>query len=105
MYKRQRQHRADTFQQSVVTAVHMDEAINKRRGNIFIIAGLAPSETVSDVELLTDWCAAKFNVQPDIVSVERLAHLQMGRVQSLLVYLKQADQAKQLVSSTRQLRR
>jgi hypothetical protein len=58
---------------------------------------------MSDVELLTNLCAAEFHVQPDVASVKTIRHLQMEIVQPLTVYLKPADQAKQLISSARQL--
>ena len=83
----------------------MDQAIKKRRENSVTVTGLASTTTKPDAELFTQLCAAELHVQPDVVSVKRLGRLQSGRVQPLLVYLKQADQTKQLISSIRLLRR
>jgi hypothetical protein len=102
--KRHRHLRVDTFQRSIVAAVYMDQAIKKRRENSLVVTGLVPT-TKSDVELFSDLCAAEFHVQPDVVSVKRLGQPLVDRVQPLLVYLKHADQTKQLVGSARQLRR
>ena len=46
--KRQRLHTANTFQQSVVAAVYMDQILKKRRENSLIVTGLARSTTITD---------------------------------------------------------
>jgi hypothetical protein len=42
-------------------------------------------------------------VRPDVVSAKRLGRSQVGKIQPLLVYLKQADQAQQLINSAKRL--
>jgi hypothetical protein len=103
--KRQRHHRVNTLQQSVVAAVYVDQSIKKRREASLIVSGLAPTETMPDMELFANLCATELQVQPDIISAKRLGHLQTGKIQPLLVYLKQADQAKKLISQAKLLRR
>jgi hypothetical protein len=102
--RRLHHHRADTFQQSIVTAVYVDQAIRKQRENSLVVTGLAPTASRPDCELFAELCAAEFHVQPDVVSVKRIGHMQTDRVQPLLVYLKQADQTKLLINSAKLLR-
>jgi hypothetical protein len=94
----------DTLQHSVVTAVYIDQSITKSRKACVIITGLAPVATKSDTELFTSMCLSEFHIQPIISSVKRLSRQLVGKTQSLLVTLKQTDQAKQLIGSAKQLR-
>jgi hypothetical protein len=95
----------DIAEPILVIAVYMDQAIKKQRENSLTVTGLAPLVTKPDMKLFITLCTAEFHVQPEVFSVKRLNHLQADRVQLLLVYLKQADQTKQLISSARQLYR
>jgi hypothetical protein len=103
--KRQRHHGVHTLQQSVVAAVYVDQSIKKRREASLIVSGLAPKETMPDMELFANLCTTELQVQPDIISAKRLGHLQAGKIQPILVHLKQADQAKKLISKAKLLRR
>jgi hypothetical protein len=102
--RKRRPHRTDTFQQSIVAAVYMDQTIKKRRENSLIVSGLASSSNTTDAEQFTDLCTREFNVRPDIIHTKRLGRLQTGRIQPLLVHLKQADQTNKLIKSAKQLR-
>jgi hypothetical protein len=95
----------ETFQQSVVAAVYVDQTIQKRRETSVIISGLAPKETASDSQLIADLCAKEFHLSPSIISAKRLGAPQKDKIQPLLVYMKEAEQAKQLVVNAKQLRR
>jgi hypothetical protein len=57
------------------------------------------------MELFANLCTTELQVQPDIISAKRLGHLQAGKIQPILVHLKQADQAKKLISKAKLLRR
>jgi hypothetical protein len=97
----------ETFQQSVVAVVYVDQTIQKRRETSVIISGLAPKETASDSQLVADLCAKELHLSPSIVSIKRLGAPQKDKIQPLLViiYMKEAEQAKQLVVNAKQLRR
>jgi hypothetical protein len=97
--------RVDTFKQSVVTALYVDQSLKRSRENSLIVTSFAPTPTRTDKELFADLCIAEFQLQPDVVSVKRLGQPLAGRVQPLLVYLKQAAQAKRLTDAAKQLRR
>jgi hypothetical protein len=103
--KRHCHQRVDTFKQSVVTALYVDQSLKRSRENSLIVTGCAPTPTRTDKELFADLCIAEFQLQPDVVSVKRLGQPLAGRVQPLLVYLKQAAQAKRLTDAAKQLRR
>ena len=60
--------------------------------------------TSPDTELFSNLCVAEFQMRPDIVSVKRRGQPRIGRVQPLLVHLKQTNQAKMLIDAARQLR-
>jgi hypothetical protein len=103
--KRHRHHRVHSFKQSVVTALYADQSLKRSRENSFIVTGLAPTPTRTDMELFANMCVAEFQLQPDVVSVKRLGQPQAGRAQPLLVYLKQAARSKRLTDAAKQLRR
>jgi hypothetical protein len=94
----------NTFQQSVVAAVYLDQSIKKRRETSIIVSGLAPNSDVSDAELFTSLCSREFHLVPNVLSTKRLGRSWTDKIQPLLVYLKQADQAQQLIANAKQLR-
>ena len=102
--KRQQHSLRDTLQQSVVTAVYIDQSIKKSREASVIVTGLAPVTTKSDAEIFASICASELNFQPNINTVKRLGRQLVGKIQPLLVNLKKADQAKQLIDSAKKLR-
>jgi hypothetical protein len=66
---------------------------------------LTPTPTRTDKELFADLCIAEFQLWPYVASVKRLGQPLAGRAQPLLVYLKQAAQAKRFTDAAKQLRR
>jgi hypothetical protein len=57
-----------------------------------------------DDQLFAALCSTDLSVRPDVVSAKRLGRSQVGKIQPLLIYLKQADQAQQLINSAKRLR-
>jgi hypothetical protein len=102
--KRQQHLHRDTLQQSVVTAVYIDQSIKKSREASIIVTGLAPVATKSDTEIFASICASELNFQSSISTVKRLGRQLVGKVQPLLVNLKKTDHSKQLIGSAKQLR-
>jgi hypothetical protein len=68
------------------------------------VSGLQPNHAICDKSLFISLCAGEFAITPDVAIVKRIGHLQPGKVQPLLVTLRQVDQAQQLIASARQLR-
>lgn len=94
--------------QSMVAAVYVDQREKERRACSFIVSGLPTSTEHSDKVMVTDLCAGEFSFQVDVISTKRLGKLDVSstpKIQPLLVTLKDADQAKCIISSARQLRR
>jgi len=96
--------RTDTLQQSVVAAVYVDQDRKKRRETSLIVTGMPPMAGKVDQKLFVDLCSSELNLTPDVVSVKRIGHAQ-GKIQPLLVYLKQADEVKKIINSAKLLRR
>jgi hypothetical protein len=98
------QRQSIAFQQSVVAAVYVDQSLKRRRESSLIVNGLEPAVGRPDDQLFAALCSTELSVRPDVVSAKRLGHSQVGKIQPLLVYLKQADQAQQLINSAKRLR-
>jgi hypothetical protein len=84
--------------------MYVDQSLKRRRESSLIVTGLEPAAGNPDTELFASLCLAEFAIKPDVVSAKRLGHSQTGKVQPLLVYLKQPDQAQQLINSAKRLR-
>jgi len=87
---------ARTFRDAAVVAVCADKAENDRRAASFIVHGMATSNASSDRDLVVRLCTGEFGQSPDIAFTKRLGRQLPGKVQPLLVYLKQSAQAKTL---------
>ena len=94
------------FRQSLVAAVYIDQRDRDSHASSFIVSGLPTSTDHSDKSIVTDLCSNEFNVQVDIVNTKRLgkASSSSTKVQPLLINVKNADHAKQIISSVRRLR-
>jgi hypothetical protein len=82
--------------------MYVDQSLKRRRESSLIVTGLAVGRP--DTELFASLCLAEFAIKPDVVSAKRLGHSQTDKVQPLLIYLKQPDQAQQLINSAKRLR-
>lgn len=96
--------RTETLQQSVVAAVYVDQDRKKRRETSLIVTGMPPVVGKVDQKLFVDLCSSELNLMPNVVSVKRIGHAQ-GKIQPLLVFLKEADEVKKIISSAKLLRR
>ena len=98
------------LRQSLVAAVYIDQRDKDNRASSFIISGLPTSAVQSDTSIVKELCSNEFHVQIDVVNTKRLGKTLSSsssssvKVQPLLVNVKNADHAKQIVSSARQLR-
>jgi hypothetical protein len=95
------------LQQSVVAAVYVDQSLKKRRETSLIVSGLEPSPGKADSELFSSLCSNELHIQPEVVKTKRLGNDNSSSVKPrpLLVILRETDQAQQLISSARLLRR
>ena len=95
------------LQQSVVAAVYVDQSLKKRRETSLIVSGLESAPGKPDSELFSCLCSDELHIQPDVIKTERLGigNSSSGKPRPLLVILRGIDQAQQLISSARLLRR
>jgi hypothetical protein len=93
-----------TLQESLITAVYLDQSNQKRRSSSMIISGLQPDSSKSDRLLFSQLVLNEFGLQPEIVYVKRLGQPSPGKTRPLLVALKSIDQAQHIINSARQLR-
>jgi hypothetical protein len=93
------------FQQSLIAAVYVDQSERKRRESTLIVSGLQVKDSCADHTLFSELCQAELSVQPDIVTTKRLGREQPGKIQPMLVVLRKADQAQQLIAMAKQLRK
>ena len=93
-----------SIREAAVAAVYIDKAEAQRRTASFIVSGLAPSNSCTDRNLVSHLCDSELNVHPDITFTKRVGRSVPERCQSLLVYVKQPEQAKLIVSLARRLR-
>lgn len=103
--KSQQHPQITSFQQSIVAAVYSDQQNKKRRESSLIVNGLQPVDNQTDKTLFTDLCNKEFEILPDIVSTKRIGRFQPAKIQPLLITLRQADQAQNLITNARQLRK
>jgi hypothetical protein len=93
----------DTFQETVVAAVYIDQSVKRQREKSIILNGPVTKVSTPDMELFTSLCTKEFQLEPQIVAVKRLGRVQAGNIQPLLVHLKHYDQAKLLISNAKKL--
>lgn len=98
-----RQRQSITFQQSVVGAENIEQSPKRRCELSLIVNGLESAVGRPDDEPFASLCFIELSMRPNITSMKRLRHTQMGKIQPLLVCLKQANQAQQLNHAPRRL--
>ena len=89
----------------MLTAVYVDQSLKKRHESSLVVSGLDSTESKSDTDQFAALCDTEFHIQPSIVLTKRLGRPQDGKIQPLLVVLKQVDQAKHIINSAKLLRR
>jgi hypothetical protein len=103
--KKKMQKSTKNFQQSLIAAVYNDQTESKRRASSFIISGLSEDQQLSDAEQFLNLCRDEFNMQPAVVITKRLGRVQPNKSRLLLVVTRKADQAQQLITAAKQLRK
>ena len=88
----------------VVAAVYVDQQRqNSRVANLFV-SGLQPLPSVADATVVSDFCRSyELGIVPDIVHCRRLGKMNPARVQPLLVVLRSADQADEIMTNAKNL--
>jgi hypothetical protein len=103
--KKKMQKGTKNFQQSLIAAVYNDQTESKRRASSLIISGHSEDQQHSDAEQFLNLCRDEFNMQPAVVLTKRLGRVQPNKSRPLLVVTHKADQAQQLITAAKQLRK
>lgn len=92
--------------QSVVSAMYVDQRQKDQRANSFVISGLPSEDDVDDKVKVKHICRydLKTDNEPEILKVRRIGNPSPGKIQPLLVILKQKIQAQEIVAKARMLR-
>ena len=93
-----------TLQESLLTAVYIDQSNQKRRSSSLIVSGLQPNNSKSDSLLFSQLVLNEFGLQPDITYIKRLGQPLPEKTRPLLVALRSIDQTQQIIKSARKLR-
>lgn len=89
----------------MIAAVYNDQTESKRRASSLIISGLSEDQQHSDAEQFLNLCRDEFNMQPAVALTKRLGRVQPNKSRPLLVVTRKADQAQQLITAAKQLRK
>jgi len=89
---------------AIVSAVHSDLKLKLSRSCNIVVTGLPHHKEQSDAELFVALCGCEFDWKPNAVRVKRLGEVRPNRLQPLLVILRSAEEAGQLLDFTRNLR-
>ena len=90
---------------AVIAAVYIDQKRKDSRAAHIVVSGLQPQPQIPDQNIVSDLCRNELGLVPDIVSCKRLGKEAPDRVQPLLVVLRTADQADQLLAHAKKLRK
>jgi hypothetical protein len=73
----------------VVTAVYVDQTIKKRHETSIIVSGMQQDGSQSDASCFAAICNEEFQLQPSTAFTKRLGKPEPGKIQPLLIVLKQ----------------
>ena len=90
---------------AAVVAVYAEEAERKRRASSVVVTGLPPSSSTPDKRLFADLCHTQLGVDMDITNTKRLGQVIPGKIQPLLVALRDQQMTQQLLGVVRNLRK
>jgi hypothetical protein len=90
--------------EDAIAAVYVDIARKSRRESNIIVCGLQQSSTETDIQLVHNLRSAELGTQPDIVHAKRLGRIVTGKTQPLLVAIRDAEEAKNMIRNARDLR-
>ena len=85
--------------------MYVDQQRQASRVANLVVSGLQPLPSVADATMVTDLCRSELSIVPDIVHCRRLGKMITGRVQPLLVVLRSAVQADEIMVKAKILRK
>jgi hypothetical protein len=89
----------------ILSTVYNEKVANDRRSNSMIVSGLVCDPDHSDMEVIDNLCYSEFGIRSAVTSTKRLGNVIDGRIQPVLVVVKSADTAKEIILCAKSLRR
>jgi len=89
---------------AVVAAVYVDQQRKNNRVANLVVSGLQPTSQVPDSTVVADLLSGEIGIVPDIVHCRRLGKLTPHKPQPLLIVLRSAEQADEIMSRAKRLR-
>jgi hypothetical protein len=93
------------FNDAVMSAVYADKHEKERRSKSFIVSGLRARTGITDKEAVCQLCTDEFGIAPSVLFCKRLGEERTNATQPLLVAVHSAEQAEEIISCARSLRR
>ena len=93
-----------TIRETIVAAVYIDKAASDRRTSSFIVSGMPPSSSCDDKTMVTELCHHEIGVLPEVTATKRLGKPTTGKVQPMLVHVKNVDDARKITTEAKKLR-
>ena len=94
-----------TFQRSVVAAVYADQQRSNSQVTNVVISGLPPHSQAADKTVVRNLFVDEFQISLDVVKCRRLGRPSLGKIQPLLVVLRSAADADEVMACAKQLRK
>jgi len=94
-----------TARDAVVAAVYIDQQRRNDRVANLVVSGVQPMAQVADNIIIANIIRSEIGVEPDIVHCRRLGKITAGKVQPLLVVLRSASHADEILARAKNLRK
>jgi len=94
-----------TARDAVVAAVYVDQQRRNDRVANLVVSGVQPMSQVADNIIIANIIRSEIGVEPDIVHCRRLGKITAGKVQPLLVVLRSASHADEILACAKNLRK
>jgi len=94
-----------SIRDAVVAAVYVDQQLKDNRSANLVITGFESLSQVADQSSVTSLFRDELGISADVVNCKRLGKQTEGRIQPLLVVMRSADQADQILTNAKKLRK
>jgi len=94
-----------SIRDAVVAAVYVDQQLKDNRVANLVITGFESLPQVADQSAVASLIRDELGISADVVNCKRLGKQTEGRIQPLLVVMRSADQADQILTNAKKLRK
>jgi hypothetical protein len=93
------------LEDAIMSAVYTDKLEKERRSNSFIVSGLRVRNGITDKDAICQLCTDEFGISPTVIFSKRLGEERINTTQPLLVAVNSTEQAAEIISCAKSLRR